>query len=180
MYPPVLGYGDHHIESFEDYYARWPTELAAIPKAIIQDWVYRHWRDFKSHWISSAPHLWNYRLEPFSNAEILSIDHVGNWIEDLDEEGVEYVTNMPRSKARFAQHMLTNGTFPVPILVAEHAGHVIHPRSHGEYMKEPYQLIEGHCRLACIRGMIHSNHLNLLATHNVWVATIPYDSPSRT
>jgi len=172
MYPPVRGYGDFDVESFENYYAKWPEELAAIPQQVVEDWIYRHWRDFSNHWIESAPHLWVYRLEPFSNEQILAIDHFGNWIRDLDAEGVEYVTGKPRSQANFAQYMLSNGTFPVPILVAKNAGHVVHPRSGGISMKEPYQLIEGHCRLACIRGMIHSRHRALAPSHEVWVAEI--------
>jgi hypothetical protein len=172
----VRGYGDLDVESFEDYYARWPEELATIPRSIVEDWIHRHWVDFRNHWMQLNPHRWDYTLESFSNADILSIGHIGGWIPELDAEGVEYVSGKPRSKANFARYMLSVGTFPVPILVAQRAGQIIHPRGNGEFMKEPYQLIEGHCRLACMRGMIKSEYPILKASHNVWVANIPADA----
>lgn len=172
-YPAVRKYGDIDSESFESYYARWPEAFSAIPRPIVEDWIYRHWRDFSNHWADLEPHNWSYERKIFSNVEILKIDHIATWIRELDAEGVEYVSNAPRSKSRMAQFILANGTFPVPILVARNAGHVTHPRSAKEPMKEPLQLIEGHCRLACLRGMINSNHHNLGAEHDVWVATLP-------
>lgn len=176
MYPPVKGYGDFEVEPFESYSARWPVALSGIPRAIVEDWIYRHWHDFRNHWMQMQPHRWEFARASFSSFEILSIGHIGTWIPELDAEGVEYVTGAPRSRTRLAQFMLANGTFPVPIIVARDAGRIIHPRSGGESMKEPYQLIEGHCRLACLRGMINSRHPNLSARHEVWVATIPNDS----
>jgi hypothetical protein len=172
-YPAVRNYGDSDFESFESYYARWPQELSAIPELVIKDWIYRHWRDFSSHWISLEPHRWSYESQLFSTAQILQIDHISTWIKELNAEGVEYVSDAPRSRTRMAKYMLANGTFPMPILVAKNAGHAVHPRSANEAMKEPLQLIEGHCRLACLRGMIISNHPNLAAEHRVWVAKIP-------
>ncbi len=172
-YPAVRKYGDIDMESFESYYARWPAAFSAIPKLVVEDWIYRHWGDFSDYWIDLEPHNWIYESKRFSSADILKIDHISTWIRELDAEGVEYVSNAPRSRTRMAQFILTNGTFPVPILVAKNAGHVIHPRSAKEPMKEPLQLIEGHCRLACLRGMINSNHPNLAVEHESWVATLP-------
>ena len=173
MYPPVIHYGDMDCESFDAYYERWPSELSAIPKSVVADWIHRHWNCFHKHWIELQPHTWSYNLTQFSYEEILAIDHIGRWIPELDAEGVEYVGNTPRSKTRLATHMLTNGTFPVSIIVAKNSGHIVQPRSGGVHMKEPYQLIEGHSRLACIRGMINANHPSLQKLHNVWVVTIP-------
>ena len=172
-YPPVRRYGDIDSEEFDDYYARWPNGLSSIPKQIVQDWIHRHWRDFRDHWIDLDPHTWRYQSELFSNTDILTIDHIGTWIPELDAEGAEYVSGAPRSKTRMARYMLQHGTFPVPILVARNSGHIVHPRSAREPMKEPFQLLEGHCRLACLRGMINSDHAHLAVQHHVWVATIP-------
>ncbi len=173
MYPAVKGYGDYVVESFEDYYARWPAELSKIPKMVVEDWIYRHWSCFSNRWIPLQPHLWKYEIALLTCEEILSIDHVLTWIQELDAEGVEYVTGKPRAQSRLAQFMLTNGTFPLPIIVAQNAGHAIYPQSGNLRMKEPLQLIEGHCRLACLRGMINSNHKNLQAKHQIWLVEIP-------
>lgn len=164
------------VESFEDYYAKWPTNLEGIPKSVVEDWVYRHWHCFRSRWIGLAPHKWTYRSVLFSSAQIMTIDHVLSWIPELDAEGVEFVTGAPRSKTRLGQFMLANGTFPVPIVVAENAGHIICPRSGNARMKEPLQLIEGHTRLACLRGMINSQFPSLQTHHQVWLVNIPHSA----
>lgn len=172
-YPPIKNYGDWNVESFEAYYSHWPSALSSIPKEVVEDWIYRHWMDFENHWVALKPHQWLYQKTELSNDEILSIDHFGTWIKELDCEGVEYVSGAPRSNTRLARFMLEHGTFPVPILVAKDSGHVIHPRSNSEAMREPLQLIEGHSRLACLRGMIQVQHPALASKHEVWLATAP-------
>jgi hypothetical protein len=173
MYPSVYRYGDMEMESFDSYYSKWPPELADIPKAVVEDWIYRHWSDFEDRWIPLEPHKWAYQLSTFTNDDILAIDHVLTWIPELDAEGIEFVTGAPRSQGRLGQFMLANGTFPMPIMVAQDAGHIVCPRSGGAYMKAPLQLVEGHTRLACLRGMINSRHPNLKSEHPVWVVRIP-------
>jgi len=175
IYPAVKRYGDMDMESFEDYYARWPTDLRHIPQGVVKDWIYRHWGCFKERWIPLRPHEWSYQFCTFSNEKILAIDHVLNWIPELDAEGEEFVTGAPRSQTKLGQYMLSEGTFPVPIIVAENASHVVCPRSGGERMKSPLQLIEGHTRLACIRGMINSAYTGLKGDHPVWLVNIPAD-----
>ena len=173
MYPKVSGYGNHDTESFDSYFSRWPNALTSIPKEVVEDWIYRHWSCFEDDWIDLAPHTWSFNRATFTNEEIMSIRHIGTWIEDLDLEGAEYVTDMPRGQTSLATFMKKHGTFPVPIIVAKDATHVVHPRSGGEFMKGPLQLIEGHCRLGCIRGMISSGYPTLQKSHQVWLAEIP-------
>ena len=173
MFPQVKRYGNIDAESFEEYYARWPQKLSNIPRAVVQDWIYRHWADFRRDWIAMRPQEWTYALTRFATEQILTIDHIGAWIPELDAEGLEFAGTAPRSRTRLAQYMRANGTFPVPIIVAANAGHMVHPRSGGEQMKAPYQLIEGHSRLACIRGMIHASWPTLASSHELWVVTIP-------
>ena len=179
LYPPVRFWGDPERESFEAYYARWPTELRNIPELVVKDWIYRHWRDFNRYWVQLRPHTWTFNWTRFSNDEIMEIDHIGDWIQELDLEGDEYVTGAPRSQASFARYMLSNGTFPLPPIVAKNAAAIVHPRGDGQLMKAPLQLIEGHCRLACIRGMIRANHPHLAKVHDVWVVTIPQSIDGR-
>lgn len=176
MFPPVKRYGDIDCESFEAYYSRWPAELSRIPKQVVQDWIHRHWHDFYDHWQDLLPQEWTFQLVPYTTAQIMAVDHIGAWIEELDAEGVEFVGTAQRSRTRLAQYMRQHGTFPVPIIVAKSAGHVIHPRSAKEPMREPYQLIEGHSRLACLRGMINAEWPTLRGEHLVWEVAIPRKS----
>lgn len=177
MYPTVHRYGDMDRESFDSYYSRWPPELSSIPKSVVEDWIYRHWNCFQDRWISLAPHTWTYRKSSFNNDQILTIDHVLTWISELDAEGVEFVTGAPRSQCSVGRFMLSEGTFPVPIIVAEEASHVVCPRGGGAHMKAPLQLIEGHTRLACLRGMINAGHQNVKNNHQVWLVQIPGGRP---
>ncbi|AZR39528.1 hypothetical protein [Marinobacter salarius] len=175
VYPEVIGYGGEDPELFQDYYARWPDELRAIPRCVVEHWIHRHWDDFHD-WIGLAPHEWTWECRELTNEEILEIGHFGDWIEQLHAEGAEYVSNTRRAETFIGTYMREYGTTPVPMIVAENAGHVLHPKGFDDdYMKEPYQLIEGHSRLGCLLGMIDSDHPNLSEKHKVWVVRIPFN-----
>ncbi|HET6805069.1 MAG TPA: hypothetical protein VFH59_06440 [Frateuria sp.] len=173
LYPAVARYGDMDMEPFDAYFARWPKALDSIPEPVVRDWIYRHWHCFADRWIALEPHTWRFELAEFTNADILSIDHVGHWIEDFDAEGVEFVNDYPRAQGAVGLFMLAHGTFPTPIIVACNAGQLEYPRSGGQRMKSPLQLIEGHTRLACLRGMIHARHPSIRDSHAVWLAHVP-------
>jgi hypothetical protein len=102
------------MESFDEYYARWPNKLSSVPRAVVADWIYRHWNDFSEHWSALAPHSWKFEQVPLTSAEVHTIDHISSWIRELDVEGVEYVNGARRSETRMAQFMLNHGTFLVP------------------------------------------------------------------
>lgn len=172
-FPAVKGYGDFDVEPFEEYYARWPAALAAMPKCVVESWVYRHWTDFQS-WIELDPAAWKYSLSEFTNEQIMAIDHFGDWRKTLDHWGSELLTNRRRQETWLAKSMLDAGTVPAPIIVAVEAGHVRHPRGlKADFMKEPYQLIEGHMRLAYLRGMNTGGWQTLKPKHLVWAVEIP-------
>lgn len=171
-YPEVFGYASHEQESFDAFYSRWPKKLSNIPTCVIENWIYRHWRDFEL-WVPLQPHTWDYELRSCSNEDILSIDHSGSWIHDLHCEGKEYITEFNRGTTPLAQLIKKHGTTPVPIIVAENCGGVFDPRLPGSIpMKTPYQLIEGHSRLACLFGMIDGGYKSLKTTHKVWIVHV--------
>jgi len=94
--PEVKESGGSGTEAFEEYFSRWPRELGNFPRDVVENWVYRHWRDFRRHWY--------------------------------------------------------------------------HPM--GAPMHDT-QLIEGHLRLAYLRGMIRHNHPSLRDRHEVWALCLP-------
>lgn len=69
--------------------------------------------------------------------------------------------------------MLENGTTPAPIIVAKNAHNIKNHRGREMYMKVPFQLIEGHMRLAYLRGMIKQKHPKLKDEQEVWEMKIP-------
>lgn len=171
MTPQVTNYGDFNQEKFESYYAKFPNYLKNIPKDVVENWIYRHYDDF-IEWIPLNPQNWIYELKDFTNEDILTISHILDWMPELKAEGLEYVSGGKRANHYVGKYMLSHGTTPSPIIVGENIGHLYHPNQKSILMKNPYQLIEGHKRLACLLGMINISHHNLNDKHKVWVINI--------
>ncbi|WP_414430932.1 hypothetical protein ACMG4M_05955 [Alcanivorax sp. IL3] len=155
-------------EGLEDYLANWPEHLKNIPECVIEQWIYRHNDTFIDLWSGYEPENWGFELVQFDNDEVFEIMHLEGELEQYDYVGEEFI-KQPYKRGYLADYMLENGTFPQPIIVAIDAGDLEHPRSHpGEYMEEPYQLIEGHRRLGLLRTMIN-NGLETTNFHEVWL-----------
>ncbi|WP_407832171.1 hypothetical protein [Vibrio rotiferianus] len=171
MFPSVSNYDSLSPESFEDYYHRFPRELSHIPKEVVETWIYRHWDDFQG-WRELQPETWHFELHEFSCEEILKIGHVGDWSKQLHHWGRELINGERRRNTWLGRYMLESGTTPTSIIVGFNFGQHVHPIEFGDQkMKLPYQLIEGHMRLAYLFGMIKEGHSNLKEEHKVWVAT---------
>lgn len=167
--------GDFEVEPFETYFERWPTEYANVPSGVVETWVYRHWRDFQC-WLPLQPLDWAYELKKMSSSEILTIGHVGTWPETLKYWGDDLFEGSSRRTTWLGRSMLDMGTTPAPIIVARDAGRYRHPREAANApFIEPYQLVEGHMRLAYLQSMIRREHPQLRSHHEVFVATLPTD-----
>ncbi|SOU11900.1 hypothetical protein LMG19145_03028 [Xanthomonas arboricola pv. fragariae] len=171
--PEVNGYGGSGIESFEEYFARWPLELGNFPRDVVENWVYRHWQDFGRHWLDRDLSRFEFHLVELTNSEVMGIGHIKDWMQTLDYWGDELFRCASRSATWLAKSMLDYGTSPAPIIVAPQASGMYHPA--GEPMHGT-QLIEGHLRLAYLRGMIRHNHSSLQERHEVWAVCLPRDS----
>ncbi|TPG51036.1 hypothetical protein EAH75_06470 [Rhodanobacter glycinis] len=170
--PAVLGYGDFHVEPFIEYVLRWPTELEAFPRCLIENWVYRHWSQFRDDWMPQGALEWLYEKETLSNDEIMQIAHFENDLRTMDYWGDQLFVDKMRRDTWLANFMLGYGTSPVPILVLRAGTDVRHPRAlDGEKILEPFQIVEGHMRLSYLRGMIRHDHELIREEHDVWVAT---------
>ena len=173
--PAVEGWGDTlGSEPFETYIQNWPQTLSNFPESVIRQWVYRHWRDFQNRWIGWDLPRFRFVEATYTNDEIMAIDHISDWLNTLDFWGDELFTNKMRQSTWLATYMLEHGTSPEPIMVAVNAGGLKHP-DRGFPMKSPLQLIEGHMRLAYLRGMIRHKH-PLQSQHRVWNVTLPAPS----
>lgn len=174
MIPPaVKGYGTFDVETFDEYYARWPTELSNFPACVVENWVYRHWADFESLWVDKGVESFTFSEATLTNNQILAVGHTGDWLETLDYWGDELMRDKQRQETWLARYMLTHGTTPAPIIVAPHVSGLAHPRG---LAMVPNQLIEGHMRLAYLRGMIRYSHSELKPDHAVWHLGLPRSS----
>ena len=94
--PSVNSYSSFNVESFDDYFKRWPKNETTIPKCLVENLVYRNWRDFKNHWLPIGALEWQYKKQIFDNNKILQILHSGDRIDTLDYWGDELVKNKIR------------------------------------------------------------------------------------
>ena len=163
---------DFKWETFEDYYARFPKEFAHIPKDVVKSWMWFHNEqvvDFSSIYDFKN---WNFELRSFDNDEVMEIRHFEYDLKLLDGKSEEFIQGRlnEHDTARF---MFENGTPPCPIIVARDASkHIHHQRDEGNFMLEPYHLIEGNRRLAYLRAMISKAFPKLRNSHKVWVVSI--------
>jgi len=169
--PIVRGYGNVAPESFDEYYRRWPKRLRNFPRCVVEHWVYRHWPDFRDDWSNFDLEQFNFEPTTFSNDQVMAIGHFEDWFATLDYWGDELFTNKRRRSTWLATFMLENGTVPTPIIVAVDAAGIAHPK--GGEMKSPTHLVEGHMRLAYLRGMIRHKYKKLRDSHAVWLLRMP-------
>ena len=172
--PAVARFGDMDVESFDIYYPRWPTTLANFPKSVVREWVYRHWNDFKDNWLDLDLGRFVFSDATYTNQKIMAIDHVSDWLTTLDYWGDELFRNDLRRSTWLARYILEHGTTPEPIIVAVSADGINY--KYGGPMKVPLQLIEGHMRLAYLRGMIRHAYPALQPSHRVWNLVLPVSS----
>ncbi|HHX8571761.1 TPA: hypothetical protein ACVO35_000194 [Vibrio alginolyticus] len=163
---------DFKWETFEDYYARFPKELANIPKDVVENWMWFHNEQVVEFSKLYDFEKWTFELRDFDNDEIMAIRHFEYDLKLLDGKGQEFLLGR-LNEHDTAKFMFENGTSPCPIIVARDASkHIHHQREEGNYMLEPYQLIEGNRRLAYLRAMIGKPYSKLRDSHKVWVVTI--------
>ncbi|MBW3140138.1 hypothetical protein KUV56_11515 [Ferrimonas balearica] len=163
---------DFKQESFEEYYRRFPKELAHIPEDVVKSWMWYHNEQVVVFSKLYNFENWEFELQCFDNEEIMEIKHFDYDLKLLDGKGDEFLKGCLKGYDT-ADYMLENGTFPCPIIVARNAGkNIHHQRGEGNYMLEPLQLIEGNRRLAYLRAMIRKKFPKLKDSHKVWVVTI--------
>lgn len=173
LIPKPKNFGTLHVESFAEYRKKWPEIYGNIPDAVIETWIYRHWAQFQ-FWLPLQPLSWVYEFRKMPSEEILKISHVGDWAETLEYWGNDLIDGCSRKETWLGKYFLEHGTSPAPIIIAEHAGHIRHPRESGRpFMCEPYQIVEGHMRLAYLQAMIKRKFGKIQNFHDVFVVNIP-------
>jgi hypothetical protein len=159
-------------EDFDKYWSRINSSCKhQLTELVAKQWFFEHWPDVMRYWAPLNPHNWSYELRKFSSSELMKIDHVDNELELLDQAGSKLYSNYRQGDYRLTDYILENETFPVPIIVAFNASHIKHPWSKRDsFMKAPYQLIEGHRRLAFVREVIKRGKA-LEVLHEVFLAS---------
>lgn len=170
--PKPVGYGSFEVEPFVAYRARLPADFDRVPDPIIETWIYRHWSDFQA-WLPLRPLEWGYVLVSMPSEEVKQISHVGDWLATLKYWGDDLLDGDFRKNTWLGRYMLAQGTTPVPMIVAVNAASYEHPIEYGFSMTEPYQIIEGHMRLAYLQALIRRGHPAVKSNHDVFLVEFP-------
>ena len=167
--PPVLGYSSFEREPFAEYIKRWPPALSNFPPNVVEFWVHRHWSDFQDHWLSLDLAALRFEFKRYTNPQVMQIGYFEDRFEALDHWGDALFVNPIRKNSWLGKYMLENGTVPEPPILAIDAHGIVHPRGlKDELMQVPSHLIEGHMRLAYLRGMIRNKYPGLKPDHPIW------------
>lgn len=148
-------------EPFEQYLARVRPLLPRFPEEVIRDWVYRHCQDLYGYdWLDFD--RFAFRRETWATERV--IRDVQTWNEETVAAWEHLIDDgEPR---RLESYMLAEGTWPVPISVID-SPHAI-PRRRARFFKGPFQLLEGHHRLAHLRTLARTGRAR--AEHAIWIA----------
>ncbi len=150
-------------EPFPHFLRRVKPLLPSFPVQVIEDWVYRHCEALYDYAWLDFDHF-EFRLESWPTDRVIA--DVQTWNEDTLRAWENLINNgYPRKLESF---MLSHGTWPVPIVVIDQPRKI--PRKTARRVfREPYQLLEGHHRLAYLRTLAREDRA--APEHALWVAS---------
>lgn len=154
-------------ESDEEYLVRLRSRLPHFPDEVLADWFVRHgsfalilfgWLDYR---------LFRFSREEWQTAKILDL------VVSSNERDMDYWTRELREFPEVQQNslgafMINTGTWPSPPLVLDNTHGLRRPS--GQSLSR-YHLLEGHHRLAFLRGLATDHRWQVAPSHEVWLVT---------
>lgn len=159
---PMLNELDDPIESPSEYVRRVQAVLPNFPASVITQWFRDHGQCIEQHAWLDYPSL-TFKLATV-NASILSLPCLSEHetvvqYRDYFLQGVD----IPRMN-RLAKYIEERGTWPVPPIIVDNVeGTLVSPW--GLRYSAPYELLEGHHRMAALYALGRHNHGN----HQIWL-----------
>ena len=162
-----LHYRDERLkETQQEYLGRMADVVPNIPPDVLEQWLFRHWRGFESNW------SWLDLSQVSFRQEVWSTERVFRQIDSLCMDLILGLSERLKSN-RYVQSswlghfMLEEGTWPNPIIVLQNTDNLRNP--YGKILR-PFNLLEGHHRLAYFIAMKQLSHQALQHEHTVWLA----------
>lgn len=160
------GFDCEEDESKDQYEARLRAALPDFPSQVIRDWIVRHGESaFQEHgWL-------DYRRLRFDLTE-MPTSCLLQMVLTSNEQAVSGWSRAIRTdndfqETRLGQYMLRAGTWPVPPVVLYNPSGLV--KAQGAALGR-YHLLEGHHRLAYLKGLFIPPPIPALEFHEVWKA----------
>lgn len=156
-------------ESDDEYIKRLRILLPNFPPQVISDWIVCHGSSaFKEHgWFDFR--LFRFELSKRPTHFFLN-DVLTSNEPAIQDWALAIKTNRQFQEYNLGSYMITNGTWPVPPLVLDNPTDLIDPR--GDTLGR-YHLLEGHHRLAYLKGLAMEPATANRREHSVWWVTYP-------
>ena len=154
-------------EPDEEYLARLRSHLPNFPDEVLTDWLLRHGRFALVYFGWLDYRQFRFTREEWQTSVILDL------VISSNERDVDYWTQELREFPEVQQQclgafMINNGTWPSPPLVLDNTHGLRRPS--GQPLSR-YHLLEGHHRLAFLRGLAADQRWQPAPTHLMWLVT---------
>jgi hypothetical protein len=158
---------DDEEEADDEYQRRLEELLPNFPAQVIKDWIVRHGRSaFREHgWLDYRRFRFEQAQRPvifFRNAVLTSNEPaVASW-------ALAIRVNKGFQESDLGSYMLENGTWPVPPVILANSSGLKHPQGEG---LGRHHLLEGHHRLAYLKGFATPPPIPTQERHSLWRVT---------
>lgn len=162
------GFGSRFCEPWEQWKEKAQRVLPHFPDDVLEQWVYRHWKGVFYNWGWLDFQSMRFSLEEWTTTNIQSkiqTPHI-----DTVNKLSGRMMNPLFQRSWLVQEMQLLGTWPVAPIVLHYERDL--PMLNGKTLKAPFNLLEGHHRLAYLRQMAEQG-LDVCEHHKVWVVRIP-------
>jgi hypothetical protein len=157
-------FSDLNQEPFESVITRLKNTLPNFPDDVIEQWTYRHFNDFvHDYWYLEYDKL-VFSLVKWDLNQIMEIESkIMTTLDFWGDELYKSKTNF-RTKTWLGNFFITNKTWPKPIIVFDNTNKLIETN-----MFKQFILLEGHMRLAYMRGQIKHGIEQIENQHDIWL-----------
>jgi hypothetical protein len=164
------GHGGPNPEPFDSYFARIEQVIPNFPRSVVQQLIYRHYSDMviEYAWLLTDV-AYSFRRASLPTARIIAEVNTHKMDDVVDPLGQKILSESRGQQSWLQEYMLTERTWPTPIIVLDNRGGMKGPR--GQQYGVPMHLLEGHLRLGYLRALRDSG-TELRPNHELWAVFI--------
>ena len=162
------GFGGRHCESWEEWQPKASRVLPHFPDDVLKQWLYRHWKGVVCNWGWLDFQSMRFELQSWTSEQIQS--QIRTPHQEVVDKLSRRMTNPIFQRSWLVQQMQENGTWPQAPIVLKYERDI--PMVNGKSLRAPYNLLEGHHRLAYLNKIIDQGAYHQ-DRHDIWMIHIP-------